>query len=159
MDEPDANSSLGTPSVGDELTNTIELPLALDASRIKHQKCELCGCTPLHESPLEDSTADDQWGGYIPWYRYTKACGPQGEAVKVPLARLCKICHSAFIKTGLGLQFGTVAKYMESQKKEGPEEHHKFMRARKRLIDLANQSDVPDRVLKKELIAQMTKAE
>ena len=46
---------------------------------------------------------------------------------------------------------------MEEQKKEGPEMHHKFMRARKKFIVLANQSDVPASVMKKELTAAVAK--
>ena len=155
MAEPDTCSSIGTASIGDEQTKMMELPVSLDIPRIKCLRCDLCGATPAHDSPFEDSTKDDQWGGYIPWHRYRKASGPDGGDVKVPLGRLCKVCRSTFIKTGLGLEYGTVNKYLEKQGE--PEHHHKFMRARKRLVELANQSELPAAVLKKELSAAMTK--
>ena len=155
MADPDTCSSIGTSSIGDEHTKMMELPLSLDIPRIKCLHCDLCGATPDHESPFEDSTEDDQWGGYIPWNRYRKAKGPEGGDVKVPLGRLCKACRATFIKTGLGLKYGTVNKYLEKQGE--PEQHHKFMRARKRLVELANQSELPAAVLKKELSAAMTK--
>ena len=99
--------------------------------------CMLCRRQANEASPLSSATNSDMYGGYVPWFNYTKVRSPDGAVIaKKPTGTMCLISRNVYKMIGYGTKYGPPGKYKKVTlaSKDAKHMHAAFVAAEKECI-------------------------
>ena len=79
--------------------------------------CAYCNKKADSRSPLQGSSSDDPYGGYLPWNSYQKypqGLGHESTPFKKPSGFLCGICSQSYSASGMAAQHGKINVYKKN---------------------------------------------
>ena len=112
VDEDDEDDNKSTKS---STTSGVSLPVGHAFGKVA--KCFCCNKNADSASPLVGASADDAYGGCLPWNNYNKY--PQGatgcpDPFKKPTGDLCTPCVQSYGASGMSVQHGKISDYKKN---------------------------------------------